>query len=158
MRNRVDKLGVSEPEIRTQGDNQIVIQLPGVQDPQAAAEIIGTTAQLELYDLEDSLTGPSASIRGEPVETTSLYGLLAQVQSQARGDASDAYYIVNPKAGRVVSGPFGSEEDALRRVGGELPANRRLFAVPEDMVVVTCGEGAVVCPGGGGAGVPPDRT
>jgi SecD/SecF fusion protein len=158
MRSRVDKLGVSEPEIRTQGDNQIVIQLPGVQDPQAAAEIIGTTAQLELYDLEDSLTGPSASIRGEPVETTSLYGLLAQVQSQARGDASDAYYIVNPKAGRVVAGPFGSEEDALRRVGGQLPANRRLFVVPEDMVVITCGEGAVVCPGGGGAGVPPDRT
>ena len=51
MRNRVDKLGVTEPEIRTQGNNQIVIQLPGVKDPQAAAKIIGTTAQLELYDL-----------------------------------------------------------------------------------------------------------
>ena len=59
MRNRVDKLGVSEPEIRTQGDDQIVIQLPGVQDPEAAAEIIGTTAQLELFDLEASLIGPS---------------------------------------------------------------------------------------------------
>ena len=84
MRNRVDKLGVSEPEIRTQGDDQIVIQLPGVQDPEAAAEIIGTTAQLELFDLEASLTGPSTTIRGEPVETTSLYGLLAQVQAQVR--------------------------------------------------------------------------
>jgi preprotein translocase subunit SecD len=36
MRNRVDKLGVTEPEIRTQGDDQIVIQLPGVSDPEAA--------------------------------------------------------------------------------------------------------------------------
>ena len=69
MRNRVDKLGVTEPEIRTQGDDQIVIQLPGVKDPEAAAEIIGTTAQLELYDLETSLAGPSISIQGEPVET-----------------------------------------------------------------------------------------
>jgi SecD/SecF fusion protein len=159
MRNRVDKLGVSEPEIRTQGDDQIVIQLPGVQDPQAAAEIIGTTAQLELFDLEDSLTGPSITIRGEPVETTSLYGLLASVQAQARGDDSEAYYVVNTKTKRVVSGPFSSEEDALRASGGELPANRDLFAVPEGMVVITCGEGAVVCPGGPqGQGVAPDRT
>ena len=158
MRNRVDKLGVSEPEIRTQGDDQIVIQLPGVQDPEAAAEIIGTTAQLELFDLEDSLTGPSMTIRGEPVENASLYALLAQVQAQAQGDESDAYYIVNTRAERVVSGPYASEEAALRAAGGELRANRRIFAVPEGMAVVTCGEGAVVCPGAGGAGVAPDRT
>ena len=158
MRNRVDKLGVSEPEIRTQGDDQIVIQLPGIQDPQAAAEIIGTTAQLELFDLEDSLIGPSITIRGEPVEQPSLYALLAQVQAQAQGDDSDAYYIVNPKTKRVVSGPYGSEQAALRAAGGELPAGRRIFAVPEGMAVVSCGEGAVVCPGAGGAGVAPDRT
>jgi SecD/SecF fusion protein len=158
MRNRVDKLGVSEPSIYTQGDDQIVIQLPGVEDPQAAAEIIGTTAQLELFDLEDSLTGPSITIRGEPVESPSLYALLAQVQAQARGDASQEYYIVNRKAERVVSGPYASEAEALRRSGGKLPANRELFKVPAGMVVITCGEGAVVCPGAGGAGVPPDRT
>ncbi len=52
MRDRVDRLGVSEPEIRTQGDDQITIQLPGVKDPETAAKIIGKTAQLELYDLE----------------------------------------------------------------------------------------------------------
>ena len=69
MRNRVDKLGVSEPEIRKQGDDEIVIQLPGVRDAAAAAEIIGTTAQLELYDLETSLTGPSISASGFPVES-----------------------------------------------------------------------------------------
>ena len=33
MRNRIDKLGVAEPEMRKQGDNQIVIQLAGVTDP-----------------------------------------------------------------------------------------------------------------------------
>jgi SecD/SecF fusion protein len=158
MRNRVDKLGVTEPEIRTQGNDQIVIQLPGVKDPQAAAEIIGTTAQLELFDLETSLTGPSISIQGQPVETASLYALLAQVQSQVTDEKSDAWYIVNPKTKRVVSGPYGSKEEALKKSGGELPAGRQLFAVPDGMVVVTCGKGAVVCPGGNGAGVPPDRT
>jgi SecD/SecF fusion protein len=158
MRNRVDKLGVTEPEIRTQGNDQIVIQLPGVKDPEAAAEIIGTTAQLELYDLETSLVGPSISIQGQPVETASLYGLLAQVQSQVKDGTSDAYYIVNPKTKRVVSGPYSSEEEALKKTRGKLPAGRELFAVPDGMVVITCGQGAVVCPGAGGAGVPPDRT
>ena len=156
MRNRVDKLGVTEPEIRTQGDDQIVIQLPGVKDPAAAAEIIGTTAQLELYDLETSLTGPSISLDRFPVEHTSLYQLLARVQSQATGD-SDAYYLVNPKTERVVRGPFNSERDALRQSKGKLPEGRRLFKVPQNMVVITCGEGAVVCPGGPqGSGVAPD--
>ena len=153
MRNRVDKLGVSEPQIYTQGSDQIVIQLPGVKDPEAAAQIIGTTAQLELYDLETSLVGPSTSIQGQPVETASLYALLAQVQSQDKG-GSDAFYIVNPKTKRVVSGPYASEEAALKKVGGELPAGRKLFHVPKGMVVVTCGEGAVICPGGNGAGDP----
>jgi SecD/SecF fusion protein len=156
MRNRVDKLGVSEPEIRTQGDDQIVIQLPGVRDPEAAAEIIGTTAQLELFDLEGSLTGPSLNIRGEPVESASLYALLAQVQSRVGNGDPESYYVVNTRTERVVSGPHSTEEDAERRANGP---NRDVFAVPEGMVVVTCGEGAVVCPGGPqGSGVAPDRT
>ena len=158
MRNRVDKLGVTEPEIRTQGSDQIVIQLPGVKDPAAAAEIIGTTAQLELYDLETSLTGPSISIQRFPVENPSLYDLLSRVQAQVEGK-SDAYYLVNSKTKRVTGGPFGSRAEALRKSDGKLPAGRELFAVPQGMVVITCGPPAVVCPGGPqGGGVPPDRT
>ena len=158
MRNRVDKLGVTEPEIRKQGQDQIVIQLPGVKDPEAAARIIGTTASLELYDLETSLIGPSTSIRGEPIEHVSLYELLAKVQAQAEQGKSDAYYLVNPKTKRIVAGPFASEKDALKRFDGKLPEGRELFAVPEGMVVVTCGDTAVVCPGGPQGFVPPDRT
>src|SRR4029079_15296717 len=59
MRSRVDKLGVAEPEIRKQGGNQIVVQLPGVKDAAQAAQLIGKTAQLEFYDLQADLTGPS---------------------------------------------------------------------------------------------------
>jgi len=158
MRNRVDKLGVSEPNITKQGSDQIVIELPGVKDAEAAARIIGTTAQLELYDLETSLTGPSISIQGQPVETASLYALLAQVQSEVKNGKSDAFYLVNPKTKRIVAGPFGTEQEALAKVGGKLPPNRQIFAVPHGMVVVTCGAGAVVCPGAGGNGVPPTRT
>src|ERR671924_240539 len=92
MRQRVDKLGVSEPEIRKQGSDQIVIELAGVHDPGKAAEIIGKTAQLELYDLETSLTGPSISASGNPQESPSLYALLSQVQSQAKKGKPEGYY------------------------------------------------------------------
>ena len=49
--SRIDKLGVSEPEIRKQGTDQIVIELAGVTT-RGCRGIIGKTAQLELYDLE----------------------------------------------------------------------------------------------------------
>jgi preprotein translocase subunit SecD len=48
IRNRIDAFGVSEPSISKQGTNRIVVQLPGLQDPQRAIELIGKTAQLEL--------------------------------------------------------------------------------------------------------------
>src|SRR5687767_1767056 len=74
MRERVDKLGTTEPEIRTQGDDQISIQLPGVRNPEAAAEIIGKTAQLELFDLEANLVAPSVDSRTrQPIATPKLY-------------------------------------------------------------------------------------
>jgi preprotein translocase subunit SecD len=47
LRNRVNELGVSEPIIQRQGDDRIVVQLPGVQDTARAKEILGATATLE---------------------------------------------------------------------------------------------------------------
>src|SRR3954452_5720666 len=77
MRNRIDKLGVSEPEIRKQGADQIVIQLAGVKDPAVAAKLIGKTAVLEFYDFEADLAGPSVNtLQNQPVAFATLYGLL----------------------------------------------------------------------------------
>ncbi|HEY2183345.1 MAG TPA: hypothetical protein VGH18_04170, partial [Gaiellaceae bacterium] len=78
MQNRINKLGVSEPEIRKQGNDQIVIQIAGIHNPAAAAKLIGKTAQLMLFDFENDLTGPSKDINGNPVATPSLYELLTQ--------------------------------------------------------------------------------
>ena len=125
MRNRVDKLGTTEPEIRTQGDDQIVIQLPGVEDPQRAAEIIGSTAKLELYDLETSLVGPSISIQGQPIESTSLYALLGAGPVAGEGGRVRRVLRRQHEDGRVVSGPYPSERAALAGRAGELFANRR---------------------------------
>ncbi len=50
IRNRVDQLGVSEPNIVRQGRDRIVIELPGIKDPARALDIIGKTALLEFVD------------------------------------------------------------------------------------------------------------
>ena len=53
IRNRIDQFGVSEPTILRQGDNEIVVQLPGVKDPKRAIDLIGKTAQLEFKIVDD---------------------------------------------------------------------------------------------------------
>jgi preprotein translocase subunit SecD len=53
IRNRIDQFGVSEPTIHRQGENEIVVQLPGVKDPRRAIELVGKTAQLEFKLVDD---------------------------------------------------------------------------------------------------------
>ncbi len=63
IRNRVDQFGVAEPDISPQGLDRILIQLPGVKDPQRALRLIGRTALLEFrlvaeeHSLQEALKG-----------------------------------------------------------------------------------------------------
>ena len=63
LRNRVNELGVSEPVIQQQGQDRVVVQLPGVQDTARAKEILGATATLEFrmldegHSVEDAVAG-----------------------------------------------------------------------------------------------------
>ncbi len=65
IRNRIDEFGVSEPDIRIQGDNRILIQLPGIKDPKRAKDLIGKTAQLT-FQLVDDDADVDAAINGTP--------------------------------------------------------------------------------------------
>jgi preprotein translocase subunit SecD len=64
LRNRVNELGVAEPVIQQQGQDRIVVQLPGVQDTAEAKRILGRTATLEimLVDEENALTAASGQV------------------------------------------------------------------------------------------------
>jgi SecD/SecF fusion protein len=135
MRNRIDKLGVAEPELRKQGSDQIVIQLAGVTDPEKAAELIGKTAQLELFDLEQDLTGPSIGAQGA-VATSSLLELLGGKGGSAPGDAS-AYYLFG-KNGRVLEGPVGRREQLFTRKHPRVPKGGKVLGVSKNAVVVSC--------------------
>ncbi len=136
IRSRIDKLGVSEPDVRKQSPDQVVIQLPGVRDPEKAAELIGKTAQLELYDLEADLTGPSIGAQG-PVAIPSLYDLLAGQQARARKGEPEAYYLFG-KGKRLLAGPEPTAGQLFSRQHPRVPPGGRVLAVPQGTVVVSC--------------------
>ncbi len=66
IEQRINKLGVSEPEVARLGNTNITVSLPGVKDANRAAEQVGTTAQLYFYDWEPNLVGPEKALGGKP--------------------------------------------------------------------------------------------
>ena len=157
LRDRIDALGVAEPEIRESGDDQISIGIPGVKDPERVIEILGKTAQLELFDLEKNLVSPSIDVNGFPVATPSIHQLLARQQALIKNDNASSWYLFDDKK-KVVAGPASSKQKLLDSqaledargegaTGDELPKGWRIFGVPPKTVVLECGSGEVVCPG-----------
>jgi SecD/SecF fusion protein len=158
MRARVDKLGVSEPEIRQQGDDQISVQLPGISDPQEAADLIGKTAQLWLFDLQANILDPTAQTEGFitfPTPQDSLFQLLKQIQPRVKKDTAEEWYLVNPKAKKVV---FTTPEDTQERLterwlgleaneGKKFPKRFAFYGVPQKRIILNCGIGERFCPG-----------
>jgi SecD/SecF fusion protein len=83
IRSRVDKLGVSEPEIRKEAGNQVSIALAGIKDPKAAASIIGSTGQLFMLDYMGTLEPiVSKSATGTASYRPTLYALLKAAQNR----------------------------------------------------------------------------
>src|SRR6059036_1257539 len=73
IRNRVDQFGVAEPTITRQGDDRILIQLPGVQDPERAKALIGKTALLEFKLLDERTSVEDAQSGRLPEGSELLY-------------------------------------------------------------------------------------
>jgi SecD/SecF fusion protein len=153
MRSRIDKLGVASPVVTKQGSNEIVIELPAVHNVNEAAQIIGKTAQLELYDLTPSLLSPSINASDQAIPYTNLYNLLTRGQTGQKGEPSAAY-LFRMKTKRVVAGPVPGPasrqaltKTLLRPYGGKLPKGTTVLTVPPKATVITCdGTIATVCP------------
>ena len=175
IRNRIDKLGVSEPEVRRQSGNQIIVQLAGVFDRDRAVDVIGSTASLELYKLEDDLVRPSINaVTDQAIPHDNLYSLLAPVTSAA-GDTGEGYYLFDSKK-KLIAGPTPTREalletKAARCATGErkgpdcakligagpgkgtkkgadgLPSGYKIFGRPAKTKVLTCDISGRVCPG-----------
>ena len=63
IRKRIDEMGTREPTIQQQGDNRIVVQVPGLQDPKALKDLLGQTAKLE-FKLVDFTANPAEVAQG----------------------------------------------------------------------------------------------
>jgi preprotein translocase subunit SecD len=66
IRQRVDSLGVTEPEIQIQGQDQVAVNIPGITDSERAVDVIGRTAQLGFYEVLASEENPS--VAGDEIE------------------------------------------------------------------------------------------
>ncbi len=108
IRNRIDQLGVRETTVAREGDNGILVQLPGIQDPERAKELIGKTAVLEFKIVDDNHPLDEALRDGPPPGDQILYG------SADRG-GRQPYLVETPllMTGEVVT-------DARVRPGGRL--------------------------------------
>ena len=154
LRDRVDRLGVAEPEIRKQGDDQIVIDLPGIKNPDQVIGILGQTAQLELFDLQANLVRPSIGAgQPFPIATPNLHDLLAGQQALVKEGTKTTWYLFDDEK-KVRAGPVNARSKLLQSKvvaeegeAGELPKGWKIFGVPPKTAVLTCGIGEVVCPG-----------
>lgn len=74
LRRRVDQLGVAEPSLQRAGDRRVIVELPGVTDPDEALEVIGRTAQLTFH--------PVVGVAGERAQDGSRQGTLVLPDEQ----------------------------------------------------------------------------
>ena len=153
MRNRIDKLGVSEPEIRKQGSNQIVIQLAGIHNVNDAAALIGKTAVLEFYDFEADVTGPSVSgglLNATPVASGSIYDLLAAPATRLLANKGEPaqWYLFNdkhivkagpaPTRAKLLANEIVRKPKASGGLGNHVPKDWKILTVPNNTVAVSC--------------------
>jgi SecD/SecF fusion protein len=140
IRNRVDRFGVSEPEIQRQGDDQITVSLPGAKDPERVVEDLIKPAQLFFYDYQANLLPPE-----EPTlyaAATRAAGLKPEKVSNP--DAQPSYYLFrrNP-AHTLVAGPEvdltslkGNATQIRQACGtGPFPGTCKLVKVPKGLVI-----------------------
>lgn len=113
IRSRVDKLGVSEPEIRKEANNQVSIALAGVKDPKAAASIIGSTGQLYMLDYDGALEPVvSKSASGSASFRPSLFALLTAAKNRPNthyyaGSTPEQWYAFDAKTHKRLLNAIG---------------------------------------------------
>ncbi|MEZ4600513.1 MAG: protein translocase subunit SecD [Syntrophotaleaceae bacterium] len=112
MRNRVDQFGVSEPTLQRQAGNRILIQLPGVKDPERAIALLGKTARLEFMLVADDVD-PQQALRGQlPPGTKLLYER-----------------HVDPRTGRATETPIVVRDKTV--LTGDLLSDARMSINPQ---------------------------
>lgn len=90
VRRRIDELGTREPTIQRQGDERILVQVPGLQDPERLKAILGKTAKM-VFRLVDLTTSPAEIMAG--ARTPPGSELLESDERNADGSPADMYVV-----------------------------------------------------------------
>lgn len=150
VRARLGNLGLNKSEVRTRKANELVIGLPRrVTHLTRMLQAITARGQLQFFDLETSLAGPSVkSLIPKPL---ALYPLLEAVAGQVKTHGASSYYLFD-KGHQLVAGPAATPG----QLTGSLSQTRRakkksdtILVAPKTMELVSCDlETSRVCPGG----------
>jgi len=162
MRDRVDALGVSEPEIQRSGADQITVGLPNVTNVARAEKQVGTPAQLAFYDWERSVILPTGQTvaqalqanpsdqqavavsqgAGDPAAGLRLYDAVQLAARRRPGGGATIsrvgplYYLFD-RSRRLIAGPDDSRANLLSELPGKAaPAGAQIVSVPQGTVVL----------------------
>ncbi len=112
IRNRIDQFGVAEPTIHRQGENEIVVQLPGIKDPKRAVDVIGKTALLEFKIVDDD--SPLAAELPQVIMTGEEDALLQKFRQRLSEEQEILFQrIVNKETGVVTKRPYLMKRETL---------------------------------------------
>src|SRR3954454_11884613 len=170
MRERVDQLGVSEPEIQRSGSDQIDVSLPDVKNADEAADQVGTTAQLFFTDWEKNVLGPNCKpdpgnadvtggqAAGSTAAALSHYDAVTRASkcpetNRGNETTNGTWYVVDSKKKQVLAGPEedrkdlrATEQEKNIKLGGDV---KEVF-VPSGTIVTRAEKSSATA-------APPDR-
>jgi SecD/SecF fusion protein len=145
MEQRINSTGAKEPDVRTQGSDEIVIELPGVKDPERALAIIGKTAQLEIYDFEVAAVGPSKGTQDNVVPSSDAYKLLTGAKGRpiktagevptADQNKSEEWPVFTTGKKPTLVSIESTEKDARKAL---LTPGRQVVTPPEGTKLIVC--------------------
>ncbi|MFF8102335.1 protein translocase subunit SecD [Streptomyces sp. NPDC016640] len=154
LRGRIDALGVAEPGIVRSGDDRIIVELPGVQDPRRAAEVLGRTAQLSVHPVLGPGTARQEGERVLPDESGERLRLGGASLTGRDVEGAEALFDQQGGAGWHVTVDFEDDDGWARLTGAAAcrPAGdpqRRVAIVLDDRIIsspqvdpsVACGAG-----------------
>lgn len=150
IRNRIDKFGVTEPQIQKSGEDRIVVELPGVQETERAKNLLGQTAQLEFKLLEtpentktllnriDEIVAATGSTDTKKIDTASIdqtVSIFGQT-TPLKGDTAKAISDTEPES-RPFSGLMEPVQYGWFTVAkDDMPRLKRILASSEVQGVI----------------------
>ncbi|MDQ3729611.1 MAG: protein translocase subunit SecD [Actinomycetota bacterium] len=148
VRDRVDALGVAEPEISRVGEDQLAVSLPEVQNAQDAIDQVGDTSQLAFFDFEPNVIAPNPKLPS-PAERpfNRLYDAVVASQDEDPecfekdgepicSHKGDLFYLFDENTLELLAGPVSTQSDLYLKFDDVKPEGSIVETVPEGYVVL----------------------